>query len=349
MAAQLARYTVSETPRAAEFSLGIALRTAGRHDKAVDALLRALKEPGTEPPAEDVFLQLAYVHELRGAKDQELRSYLEAVRAAPRWADQILPELHRMLTPELAPALVGWFASDWETAFSDPSIDAADRLHADLFLCRVHLYSANYEAARAILDRIRKSQPDQFASIVPKLFTPDSLRAAATQEKKGDAIFALAQIAWYLRQPQALALVNEALALGLTGGKNPEAPAYQLRGEALEADGKARRSGGGILRGRQALSLARRECRVDRRPRTREGSAATARAHALVPDGNASRDELPRGTAVRRSGPSRVPAWRPGSPVCRSRSHAPTSAGCTARVRCSTSNWAKCPRPTPPR
>ena len=238
VAAQLARYTVSETPRAAEFSLGIALRTAGRHDKAVDALMRALKEAGTEPPAEDVFLQLAYVHELRGAKDQELRSYLEAVRAAPRWADQILPELHRMLTPELAPALVGWFASDWETAFSDPSIDAADRLHADLFLCRVHLYSANYEAARAILDRIRKSQPDQFASIVPKLFTSDSLRAAATQEKTGDAIFALAQIAWYLRQPQALAFVNEALALGLTGGRNPEAPAYQLRGEALEAEGK---------------------------------------------------------------------------------------------------------------
>jgi tetratricopeptide (TPR) repeat protein len=254
VAAQLARYAATATPRAAEFSLGIALRTAGRHDKAVEALLRALKESGTEPPAEDVFLQLAYVHELRGAKDQELRSYLEAVRAAPRWADQILPDLHRLLTPELAPALVGWFASDWETAFSDPSIDAADRLHADLFLCRVHLYSANYEAARAILDRIRKSQPDQFASIVPKLFTPDSAERRGHSGKKwrrdlragADRLVPPAAAGAGARQRSARA---EAY-----GRQEPKHPPINCAGHSRRTERATK--GGGILRGRQALSLA---------------------------------------------------------------------------------------------
>jgi len=237
VAARLQQYVTTQSLRALQLSIGIALRTAERYNDAADALRRALQEPGSEPPAEDVFLQLAYVYELAGSKEDELRSYLEAVRAAPKWADQILPSLHRMFTPELARPLVGWFAKEWEAAFSDTAIDPADRLHADLFLCRVHLYTGNYEAARSILERIKKTDPDQFRRIAPSMFTADSLRAAVTAEQKGDSFFALAQIARSLDQPEALSLADEALTVGMTGERNPEAPVYQLRAEILEASG----------------------------------------------------------------------------------------------------------------
>src|SRR5688572_6494610 len=148
---RLAAYRENHTPRELELHLGLALCNVARYGDAVQALQRARDEAGARPPKADVLFLLAKAHDLAGARDQAVRSYLEAVVDEPELADKLLPYLHHQLTAEIATTLRAWFETEWEEAVSTLSTKSAQLMHIDTFRCRMHLYLGNHVRARDCL------------------------------------------------------------------------------------------------------------------------------------------------------------------------------------------------------
>ena len=252
-------YHESLSPRELHLRLGLALTNGTRYREASQELERALAEHGAAPPSNDIRFFLAKAYELAGARDLAVRTYLEAVAEESDLARQLLPYLHLQLTPEAATALIAWFEAEWETAVAAIAAEPIDRLHVDIFRCRMHLYVRNFSKARVVLRGAKEVDPEQFDGIAPELLALETLPQSLASADDGNAVFALAEINHILGQPEAVALIDKALAVGLTDqSPYPEAPGYALKAAILEATGDRVESASWYIRRRPSLRLARR-------------------------------------------------------------------------------------------
>ena len=129
------------------FELGRALLAHNRYTDAVQAFEQALKEEGASPGRDVVLFNLAVACEQGSQPDRAFRSYLEAIAVAPQRMAEILPYVHKLLTPELAIAEGEWLDSQWKTRIRTE--DLTPGLRADLarFLGRVSLYRSDFAGA----------------------------------------------------------------------------------------------------------------------------------------------------------------------------------------------------------
>jgi tetratricopeptide (TPR) repeat protein len=237
---RLASWPVTQSPRELGFHLGVALSKQARHTEAVDTLERALKEEGSTPSTVDILLQLANAFELAGSTERALRSYLQAVRGDPNLAEEILTYAHKLMTPELALGLGSWVTREWAVDVTSIQTTALNRMHIALFICRVNVYLGDYEKAVEFLEHAKEATPENFSMVAVALLAPETFLQALTMKRNGNVYYALAQVYQALERPrQVLALVNEALELGLSDqNQYPETPAQQLKAEVLEMLGE---------------------------------------------------------------------------------------------------------------
>jgi tetratricopeptide (TPR) repeat protein len=236
---RIAKYQERRSPREAQMQYGLALVQRKRYVEAAQAFAGALAEEGSTPPTVDIQLRLADTLERANTPEPAFRTYLEAVCQETSLASELMPYLHAMLTPEIASALVGWFEGELEKSASFAAAAPIDRLHIDLFLCRMHLYVHDQAKVRDALLQAKLVDEHLFKAVAPALFTLESMPPAMASVEDGNSLLALAEISQILGQSEALALVEKALAVGLNDGTSqPDAPAYAIKAQALEERGE---------------------------------------------------------------------------------------------------------------
>src|SRR6266567_4752998 len=133
--------------------LGLALLSNGRYTEAAAALEQALNEDGRMPDSGVILFNLAVACEHAQEPDRAFKCYLQAVQHAPRRISEILPSVHKLLTPELAHAHGDWLEGEWQARVRAEELPLQSSSELARLLGRVDLYRSRYESAAKIFER----------------------------------------------------------------------------------------------------------------------------------------------------------------------------------------------------
>lgn len=148
------------TVRELYFALGLALTGAGRHDEAVEAFERAIREHDAEPSPAVARLHLAAAHVRAGSPARALRTYLEVVRKEPQRTREALGHAQALLTPDVSASEGTWIQREWAPTVGAEPHTVEDRVAVLSFLGRVKLHVQSYAEARDLYVEARTAAPD---------------------------------------------------------------------------------------------------------------------------------------------------------------------------------------------
>lgn len=236
----IARLTLSQ----AASQWGVALLAAGRPDEAANAFTAAMAASPADEQRPNLLLLYAYARDLQGATDQALQDYLDAVRDDGRLILDTAARLHALLTPRSAELLGPWITSEWaesaNAALATLSDTSHERAQVAMLAAHVHALRREHSAAVASLQTAMDASVDDVA-----MFTTDLSQWAAASLQDAETgprmHLLLAELDLLLgHNAAALKHIDEALAGKLTSDNEPygDAPAYELRGRALQQLGR---------------------------------------------------------------------------------------------------------------
>jgi cytochrome c-type biogenesis protein CcmH/NrfG len=142
--------------------LGHTLLNAGRHAEAAQAFRDAIR---ARPDSAELQLYLAQANEAQKHFDDALHAYLEAVRLSPDDALEVLPQVHTLLTRELAKPLGKRLESIRRSVLDKPDLGPETRAAVWLFFGRVNLYHNNFRQALADFQVALANKPDDVFSL----------------------------------------------------------------------------------------------------------------------------------------------------------------------------------------